>query len=239
MVYLVFFVISVILSLFCFHVSDKVGCPVGIFFFSLPIIKGIYNGVYSTTAGEIMAIIGGGFVALIIDEIISENKMTKKNEAEYEAAKPEIERRIKEKQMGNSIDQNKIKATELKGMKFVMDHENPFASITSSLEVNDCKDVSSENLGYDIQSNRSSGVRFIEVKAKSTEGNILITNNEWDTAKRYREKYYLYVVLNCDSKYPNLYIIQDPANKLDPEFNNNTKKYSVSISQIKEYSNHS
>ena len=73
------------------------------------------------------------------------------------------------------------------------------------------KDVSQENLGYDIA---SSG-RFIEVKGKAGVGPVALTPNEWFTARHLGEDYFLYIVVNALTA-PTLYIIQNPAAKLDP-----------------------
>lgn len=77
------------------------------------------------------------------------------------------------------------------------------------------EDVSAENLGYDIRSKGRDGeVRYIEVKARATTGEVALTQNEWFKAKRFREQYWLYVVENAAIN-PTLYIIQNPAEKLE------------------------
>ena len=73
------------------------------------------------------------------------------------------------------------------------------------------RDVSQENLGYDIE---SSG-RFIEVKGKAGVGPVTLTPNEWFTARHLAEEYYLYIVVNALTS-PTLYVIQNPAAKLHP-----------------------
>lgn len=49
-----------------------------------------------------------------------------------------------------------------------------------------------------------------EAKGRAGIGEIALTSNEYDTARRLRNDYWLYVVFNCTST-PELHIIQDPA----------------------------
>lgn len=74
------------------------------------------------------------------------------------------------------------------------------------------EDVSGENRGFDILSRHpeSGQVRFIEVKGRATSGPIVLTPNEYKTASRLREDYWLYVVFDCATK-PRLLTVQDPA----------------------------
>jgi len=75
-------------------------------------------------------------------------------------------------------------------------------------------DVSQENLGFDIRSKGKEEVRYIEVKARKDVGSVALTTNEWFKAKRFKEKYWLYIVTNAASK-PELQIIQNPAESLN------------------------
>lgn len=85
------------------------------------------------------------------------------------------------------------------------------------------EDVSKENLGYDLRSKPAphfntgdeNETRYIEVKARKNEGAIALTQNEWFKAKRFRDQYYLYIVTNANTT-PALYIIQNPAEKIEP-----------------------
>ena len=78
--------------------------------------------------------------------------------------------------------------------------------------------VENENRGYDLLSRKphpsEPGVfiaaRFIEVKGRAAVGEVALTGNEYRTAQRLAEDYWLYVVFNCGSK-PDLHAIQDPA----------------------------
>ncbi|MEM2100488.1 MAG: DUF3883 domain-containing protein [Thermoproteota archaeon] len=79
------------------------------------------------------------------------------------------------------------------------------------------EDVSAQNLGFDIRSKAQDGsIRYIEVKARAREGKIALTPNEWVMANRLGSEYWLYVVVNAKDK-PELYTIQNPAEKLKPE----------------------
>jgi len=78
--------------------------------------------------------------------------------------------------------------------------------------------VESENRGFDLISrkfhpedpNTAIAVRFIEVKGRSGIGQVALTNNEYKTAERLKQDYWLYVVFNCAST-PELHPIQDPV----------------------------
>lgn len=78
--------------------------------------------------------------------------------------------------------------------------------------------VEKENKGFDLISRKphpedpqtSVEVRFIEVKGRSAVGEIALTTNEYKTAERLKEDYWLYVVFNCATK-PELYAINNPA----------------------------
>jgi hypothetical protein len=52
--------------------------------------------------------------------------------------------------------------------------------------------------------------RFIEVKGRALVGEIALTANEYKTAQRLGDDYWLYVVFNCASQ-PKVTIIQNPA----------------------------
>jgi hypothetical protein len=72
-------------------------------------------------------------------------------------------------------------------------------------------------LGFDIRSKASDeSIRYIEVKARAGEGKIALTPNEWLMAHRLGNEYWLYIVVNA-AKSPELYTIQNPAEKLKPE----------------------
>jgi hypothetical protein len=73
-------------------------------------------------------------------------------------------------------------------------------------------DVSSPHLarGYDLESHRMNGEKIvIEVKGRAGRGAVHLTDNEWPTAANVRDKYWLYVVVDCATE-PRLYRVQDP-----------------------------
>lgn len=78
--------------------------------------------------------------------------------------------------------------------------------------------VESENRGFDLISRRPHPedpktfieVRFIEVKGRAGVGVVALSENEYRTAQRLKEDYWLYTVFNCAGT-PELHAIQDPA----------------------------
>jgi hypothetical protein len=77
-------------------------------------------------------------------------------------------------------------------------------------------DVSAPHLarGYDLESHRANGeIVAIEVKGRAGRAAVQLTENEWPTAINVRDRYWLYVVVDC-ATHPVLYRVQDPAFKL-------------------------
>jgi superfamily II DNA or RNA helicase len=78
--------------------------------------------------------------------------------------------------------------------------------------------VEEENRGFDLISRKphpedpatAIGVRFIEVKGRSDVGEVALTTNEYKTAERLKNDYWLYVVFNCATN-PEVHLIQGPA----------------------------
>jgi hypothetical protein len=78
--------------------------------------------------------------------------------------------------------------------------------------------VESENRGFDLISRRlhpedpktAVEVRFIEVKGRAGIGDVALTTNEYKTAERLKNDYWLYVVFNCGTT-PEIKIISNPA----------------------------
>jgi superfamily II DNA or RNA helicase len=101
-------------------------------------------------------------------------------------------------------------AVEQVGMQVTMEYEREQGRVP--------EDVSAENLGFDVRSTDpgSGHKRYIEVKARAGVGPVALTQNEWFKAGRFDADFYLYVVFNAAAQ-PELYIIQDPAAKLQPE----------------------
>jgi hypothetical protein len=78
--------------------------------------------------------------------------------------------------------------------------------------------VENDDRGFDLISRRlhpedpetAVEVRFIEVKGRSSVGEIALTTNEYKTATRLKSDYWLYVVFHCGGQ-PEIRIIQNPA----------------------------
>ncbi len=78
--------------------------------------------------------------------------------------------------------------------------------------------VEAQNRGFDLISRRSHpedpataiDVRFIEVKGRAAIGEVALTTNEYKTAERLKNDYWLYVVYNCGSQ-PQVHVIRNPA----------------------------
>ena len=94
------------------------------------------------------------------------------------------------------------------------------------------EDVSSENLGFDIRSTDKTGsIRYVEVKARAQTGAVALTQNEWFKAKRFRDDYYLYAVMNAASE-PQLHIVRNPAENLEPEERIEVVRYVIPFGEI-------
>lgn len=78
--------------------------------------------------------------------------------------------------------------------------------------------VENQNCGFDLKSRKphpedsetAVEVRFIEVKGRAGIGEVSLTLNEYKTAKRLQNEYWLYVVFNCAAK-PQIHLIQNPS----------------------------
>jgi superfamily II DNA or RNA helicase len=95
-------------------------------------------------------------------------------------------------------------------VQFAIKHEEAQGRVVESVEA--------DNRGFDLISRKlhpedpktAIDVRFIEVKGRADTGDIALTSNEYNTAKRLKKDYYLYIVLHCATT-PSLNIFQDPA----------------------------
>ena len=78
--------------------------------------------------------------------------------------------------------------------------------------------VEAQSRGFDLISRRphpedpatAVDVRFIEVKGRAAIGEVALTTNEYKTAQRLKNDYWLYVVYNCSAK-PEVHAIHNPA----------------------------
>jgi len=97
------------------------------------------------------------------------------------------------------------------------------------------EDVSALKLGYDVRSrDAGGGLRYIEVKGRADEGDVVLTENEWTMARRLGADCWLYVVTGArDPSTAVVYPIQDPASKLQPEPQTQIVRYRVTVEQWK------
>jgi superfamily II DNA or RNA helicase len=112
---------------------------------------------------------------------------------------------------GGTDEMHSDSAIEQAGMDLVLRYEREHGRQP--------QDVAAENLGYDVLSLELPGGtrRYIEVKARAGIGRVALTQNEWFTAHRLGEDYFLYVVMNAATAQPDLYIVRNPATRLAPE----------------------
>ncbi len=97
--------------------------------------------------------------------------------------------------------------------------------------------VEEENCGWDVSSLLDGQVaRYIEVKGRAGEGGVALTPNEWIKAQRFGKDYWLYVVVNCKTN-PKIYLIQDPASKLNPKEEVSVVRYMIGLGDWKKAAN--
>ena len=100
---------------------------------------------------------------------------------------------------------------ERRAIEFVIRHEESQGRIVESVET--------QNRGFDLVSRlphpedpqTAMDVRFIEVKGRTLTGEVALTTNEYKTAVRLKDDYWLYVVFDAGTDNPNLQIVRDPA----------------------------
>lgn len=87
------------------------------------------------------------------------------------------------------------------------------------------EDVSADNMGYDIRSTSTEGLkRYIEVKGRSAEGGVMLSENEMNRLAQLENNAWLYIVVNCKTK-PELFKIQNPALNLKFELKSKGVQY--------------
>ena len=95
---------------------------------------------------------------------------------------------------------------ELAGMDAVMEYEKE----NNRTPV----DISMEFVGYDVKSSSKEGFRYIEVKAFKTTGTVEMTENEWITAKKLGDDYWLYIVENALNEVEmNIFTVRNPSER--------------------------
>ena len=76
------------------------------------------------------------------------------------------------------------------------------------------KDVSLDNVGYDIRSIDSDGVkRYIEVKGRSVDDGVMLSENEMNRLSQLGSSAWLYIITNC-TKNPVIHVINNPIQKM-------------------------
>lgn len=98
--------------------------------------------------------------------------------------------------------------------------------------------VEKDNRGFDLISRKphpedpktALEVRFIEVKGRAAVGEVALTSNEYKTAERLKQDYWLHVVFNCATT-PEVHEIQDPT-RLKWEPVRKIEHYHVAAEQI-------
>ena len=76
------------------------------------------------------------------------------------------------------------------------------------------EDVHKNNEGFDIRSVSPEFLkRYIEVKGRSAEGGVMLSENEMNRLAQLGESAWLYIVINCKTN-PELFRIQNPAKTL-------------------------
>jgi hypothetical protein len=85
-------------------------------------------------------------------------------------------------------------------------------------------------LGFDTRSLGSDGPRYIEVKGQAAVGSVALTRNGWMKAQRFGADYWLYIAVDCKTE-PQLYVLRDPAAKLEPHKEIEVLRYLVDMTQ--------
>lgn len=95
------------------------------------------------------------------------------------------------------------------------------------------EDVSKNNEGYDIRSTSPDEFkRYIEVKGRSSEGGVMLSENEINRLSQLGDTAWLYMVMNCKST-PVLFRIQNPAKKLKFELKTKGVQYFLPLEEWK------
>ena len=112
------------------------------------------------------------------------------------------------------------------GMEYVMNYERAKGRTP--------EDISEQNLGFDIRSTYADGqIRYIEVKSRAGKGDVAISPNEWLTAKKFGDDYYLYVVWNAKEKAKILLkIIRNPPKNLSVVEKVESVRYIATVDEI-------
>lgn len=93
------------------------------------------------------------------------------------------------------------------------------------------KDVSVDNVGYDIRSLAADGSkRYIEVKGRSGTDGVMLSENEMNRLAQLGNKAWLYIVTDCASK-PQLHLICNPAQSMSFEKKTKGVQFFLSLAE--------
>jgi len=131
------------------------------------------------------------------------------------------EKRLKAyKAVGYTVARSPGELDEQADLKFAAIEKIAVQAAIAFEEARGCKveSVESDTRGFDLISRRLVSdtsrerieTRFIEVKGRAAVGEIALTANEYKTAQRLGDDYWLYVAFNCASQ-PQVTLIQNPA----------------------------
>ena len=170
----------------------------------------------------------------IIPEVTIQNE--RRNKEDLKRKKEKLEKEIEEETHLSKTEPKIISAVRVIPAKQRVDMvsdeelEQLGMEVVMEYEINSGRmpeDVSKLNVGYDIRSkDRDGNYRYIEVKARAREGAIALTPNEWLMAQRLQNEYWLYIVLVLDNV-PQIYAIQNPFGKIEPDKEINIVRYIV------------
>ncbi len=191
-----------------------------------------------STGFFIAGIIISGFMLYSTQKSVDKEKEDKRyhemKNRKWEEERPEREEKAREEKIRREKEEQKekeriqqIKKTEETAMNVVKNYENANGRYP--------KDISSENLGYDIKSSNSNETRLIEVKGLANDSSgeyILLTSNEWKKAEELERAYWLYVVTNCANRIQKMYIVQSPYNKLNAQYISEQNKYKIYLTSL-------
>ena len=100
--------------------------------------------------------------------------------------------------------------------------------------------MEADNRGFDLISRKPHSedaaaaidVRFIEVKGRAHTGEIALTSNEYRTAQRLGNDYWLCIVFHCATPKPNINVLRNPAT-LDWQPIGKVEHYRLKVDSVK------
>ena len=151
----------------------------------------------------------------IVKEILSNNRFN--NSSDFQKIKLLLNGRKTAKQKNSPVYINRGKTGRIAEsfyLEYFKKHKLPAEG-----KLIDCREL---GCGYDFKIRSEGKTFYIEVKGMAnTDGGVLFTNKEWQTALKQKNNYYLVVVKNISSL-SEITIIQNPAFRLKANKNINT-----------------